>query len=235
MNSSRRMAGSVARGAPAVRRPARRRTEVSLMTEAAAPSTSRRSPVHRLACRNEIGVDLPWSALLQHAIDTRGRDGQPAVLVALDESLLAEVPDMERHQRLGAAESALELHDSDPGIRGIVTPRYIQQREDGGADARVGGNLAVRRLLIEDPPLRRLHLLVREIIPCALLRIAEHTIRLDDPTERVGVTAVPIVRVVAFREVAKHALDGFPIGPWRHLEVLVVVRKLSCHLRQCTR
>src|SRR5687768_10284591 len=122
----------------------------------------RRSPVRRLARRNEIGVRLPRSAVFQHAINTGRRDGEPAGLVALDESLLAQVPEMERHERLGAAERALELDRSDRGVRVVVSPRHVQQRKDGVAYARVGGDLAAGRLLVEDPPLRRLHLLVRE-------------------------------------------------------------------------
>src|SRR5215213_11271620 len=105
-----------------------------------ARSSCRRSPLHRLAGRDEIGVGFPGTAVLEHAIDTGGRDGEPAGLVALDESLLAQVPDMERHERLGAAKSALELHGSDRGVRAVVSPRDVKQREDGAAYARVGGD-----------------------------------------------------------------------------------------------
>jgi hypothetical protein len=138
---------------------------------------------------------------------------------------------MEDHERLRTVESLLELQRSDPGVLAVVSPRGVRQCENGVADARVGNDLAVGRLLVEDPPLRRLRPLVRHVVPGALLGIAEHTVRLDDPAERVGVPAVTIVWVVALREVAKHALDGVPIGPRRYLKDFVEVSELSCRHR----
>jgi hypothetical protein len=45
-----------------------------------------------------MGAGLRRTAAFQHVRDTGGRDGESAGVVALDESLLSQVPDVERHE-----------------------------------------------------------------------------------------------------------------------------------------
>src|SRR5689334_13268928 len=132
-----------ARGAP---RPASRRSRPRACARAATRSNRRLLRLflllRQLAGRQAIGVRLRRPAALEHVRHAHRRDREAAGVIALNEPLLSQVPEMEPHERLGTAEYALELERPDARVRVVVAARRVGQREDRVADARVGGDFA---------------------------------------------------------------------------------------------